>query len=454
MLARRSTLIALATLVVTLASVFSPTPPAAEAATTTRIAGSDRYETSALVAARIAPASGSTVFIANGLDFADALAAGPVAAAEGGVLLLSRVSEIPPSIRAQIIAIAPSEIVIVGGEGAIDANVAAALQALAPTVTRIGGLDRVETSFLLFQRLRLTTPAATVWVAAGLDFPDALAASAVAGRTGAGVLLTNGAGDTFPAQLAQLQGVTSANVVGGSAVVPDSVIATLQSHGISTTRIAGADRFETAILINRVAPPTGGVAVLATAFDFPDALSAGVLAARLGTPLYLTRVQCAGPLLQQEAAAHGITSTIAVGGESVLSSIAATLANCQVLPSTAELTAWFNQLNAARVAAGLQPFTYSLQLEAIAGAWSNQMAGANTMSHNPAYGAQIRAVGCTAPNENVAWSGYPYTSPITLWRNSSPHWTTIMDPNLTHIGLGTAYSATGRQFTTLNLGRC
>ena len=122
MLARRSTLIALATLVVTLASVFSPTPPAAEAATTTRIAGSDRYETSALVAARIAPASGSTIFIANGLDFADALAAGPVAAAEGGVLLLSRVSEIPPSIRAQIIAIAPSEIVIVGGEGAFFAR--------------------------------------------------------------------------------------------------------------------------------------------------------------------------------------------------------------------------------------------------------------------------------------------------------------------------------------------
>lgn len=57
----------------------------------TRIAGADRYETSALAAdeAVARGASTTSVWLASGANWPDALVAGPAAAAEGGVLLLS-----------------------------------------------------------------------------------------------------------------------------------------------------------------------------------------------------------------------------------------------------------------------------------------------------------------------------------------------------------------------------
>jgi putative cell wall-binding protein len=53
-----------------------------------RLAGSDRYNTSTLLAARATMLDGATVWLASGADWADAVAAGPAAAAGKGMLLL------------------------------------------------------------------------------------------------------------------------------------------------------------------------------------------------------------------------------------------------------------------------------------------------------------------------------------------------------------------------------
>lgn len=56
------------------------------------------------------------------------------------------------------------------------------------------------------------------------------------------------------------------------------------------TRLAGADRYETAAAISRYGFPAGAtVAYLATGANFPDALAGGVLAARTGGPILLVR---------------------------------------------------------------------------------------------------------------------------------------------------------------------
>ena len=119
--------------------------PPAEAAAVQRIAGSDRYQTSALIAQAVAPAPGEPVFLATGTSFADALAAGPVAAAEGGVLLLTSPSSLPAATVQAITAIAPREIVIVGGTGAISDEVAAEALVFAGQLVR-GTLDALRQS--------------------------------------------------------------------------------------------------------------------------------------------------------------------------------------------------------------------------------------------------------------------------------------------------------------------
>jgi lactocepin len=97
--------------------------------TVTRVAGSDRYETSRLVAdlAIQAGADASRVWLASGQLWPDALAAGPAVAAHGGVLLLIRGDDLDnsPSAAHWLGEHASNleEVVIVGGGASIAAHV-------------------------------------------------------------------------------------------------------------------------------------------------------------------------------------------------------------------------------------------------------------------------------------------------------------------------------------------
>lgn len=53
-----------------------------------RVAGENRYDTAVALSQRSFPNGAPIVFVASGLDFADALTAAPAAAAAGGPLLL------------------------------------------------------------------------------------------------------------------------------------------------------------------------------------------------------------------------------------------------------------------------------------------------------------------------------------------------------------------------------
>lgn len=90
---------------------------------------------------------------------------------------------------------------------------------------------------------------------------------------------------------------------------------------IPVTRLAGANRYDTAAKISRAAfPTTASTVFIANGLSFPDALSAGPAATELGAPLLLT-----GPTsLATEAAAELVrlspTRIIIVGGTGVVSS--------------------------------------------------------------------------------------------------------------------------------------
>lgn len=94
----------------------------------TRLAGSDRYATSATVAAAF-PAGSAQAFVAAGNAFPDALSASTAAGSTGSPLLLTAPGAVPDPVATQLSRIGPSHIALVGGTNAVGDAVQAALAA-------------------------------------------------------------------------------------------------------------------------------------------------------------------------------------------------------------------------------------------------------------------------------------------------------------------------------------
>jgi putative cell wall-binding protein len=269
------------------------------AVTVSRLAGADRFETSAAVwsdPTRYPDGMGGRLYVANGFSFADALGAGPAAAQDDAPLMLVGQDSIPDAVRAQIERLAPDEIVMVGGPGALSENVRAQLETLAPTVTRLSGIDRYDTSRQIIEfGFDLTQSADTLVVATGDNFPDALSAGpAVATRFNSPVLLVPGTGSLSAADYSIIDQIDPGIIViaGGTGVVSPTVQSQLESTGHTVTRVAGADRYATSTAINSYFFAGIPAAYLAVGTGFADALSGAARAASEGSPLWVTPPSC------------------------------------------------------------------------------------------------------------------------------------------------------------------
>ncbi|WP_186329349.1 cell wall-binding repeat-containing protein [Agrococcus jejuensis] len=428
--------------------------PSADAAVS-RIAGNDRYETS-IAASRATGWTGGAVFLASGVNYADALAAGPVAAAERGNLLLTMPGGIPQNVIDRIAQLRPSEIVIVGGTGSIAAGVEQQAASLAPLVTRIAGSDRVETSMLLLDRMRaMGTVPTDVWVVSGTNFADALTAGAVAARYRHGLVLATAGDDRFRQLIgSRLDGVQAFRIAGGNAAVDSWVQRILYDTGKGIDRIAGANRYLTAVAINRQFTPstTNARIMLASGESFPDGLSAATVAASQGMPLYLTMRHCM-PVseVRQEMQRLGARDIAVVGGTAVVTNSSANLDACpDVGAIQQELISLVNQ---QRAAAGVPALGAHGGLMSMAQSWSGQMAAQQSMVHSTTFCNETFAMGFRRCAENIARTGSPSASGVmNAWMNSAGHRANILNANLTHIGVGLVQGSDGRWYWTQNFG--
>ena len=152
-------------------------------------------------------------------------------------------------------------------------------------VTRLAGADRFATSVQVSQQF--APGVARVYVASGLDFPDALSAGPAAAHFASPVLLTQ-PGSLPAAVQTEIQRLKPASivVVGGVNAVSDTVLNQLKALG-TTVRIGGVDRYATSQLIAQNAFSSATTAYVATGLNFPDALSAAPAAARFAGPVIL-----------------------------------------------------------------------------------------------------------------------------------------------------------------------
>jgi putative cell wall-binding protein/spore germination protein YaaH len=255
-----------------------------------RLGGADRYATAATVSAATFTGGAPVAYVATGAAFPDALAAGPAATAAGGPVLLVSYGSVPASTGAELARLRPARIVVVGGIGAISPQVATQLAAYATTgqVQRLAGADRYATAAAVSAS---TFPggASVAFVATGSAFPDALSGGVAAAREGGPMLLVR-PGEVPAATAAELRRLKPARIViiGGTGAVGSGVEQQLRSFATSgsISRLAGADRYATAVAVSS-ATSGGGASVVyvATGAAFPDGLAGTPAAALADGPL-------------------------------------------------------------------------------------------------------------------------------------------------------------------------
>ena len=194
------------------------------------------------------------------------------------------------------------------------------------TTQRLFGADRCETAAAI-ARTTFQTGSRTAIIATGRDFPDALAASALAGQERAPVLLTQP--DVLPAATgAELTRLNATNLLllGGTNAVSANVEDALRTPGRTVTRIAGDTRYQTAVEVARRIGATNigtvnglRTAFLATGVQFADALAAGPGAFARALPVLLTEPDRLRPETEVAIRELGIQQLIIVGGPAAVS---------------------------------------------------------------------------------------------------------------------------------------
>lgn len=195
-----------------------------------RLEGTDRYESSARIAQELKVPKGTPITIVFGGNFPDALGMSSFAANKGWPILLSRTNELPESMKELISENAPGYIYIAGGTGVITDSVKQEIQELAPhaVIERFAGNNRFETSSLINNYF--APYPAHVYLTSGMNYPDALTGSILAGKNGDPIVLIDPGSRYIPEETEKYLKIKlnlnsyDITSLGGTSVVPDNLV--------------------------------------------------------------------------------------------------------------------------------------------------------------------------------------------------------------------------------------
>ena len=240
----------------------------------------------------------------------------------------------------------------------------------------------------------------------------------------------------------------------------------------TTDRIAGADRYETAVAVSKATSPNGApVVFLASGQDFPDALSAAAAAAKSGGSLLLTPANGLPATVSAELQRLAPTRVVLVGGDGALSAavadqVASLLPNAQLERiggadryETSRLLAQgiFGTAATAYLATGAD-FADALAASAVAGAGGFPVVlvdGTATVADDPTIAA-LRALkttsakiagGAAVVSQGIATSLTTAGIAVTRYGGSDRYQTSLLMNSAAYGGqVATAFLATGVDF--------
>ena len=155
-------------------------------------------------------------------------------------------------------------------------------------MSRISGATRYETMSSLANAGNWSKGGCVI-LASGSNYPDALAAAALAGVKDAPILLTapNSLSDATCSRLASLR-PSRVYIIGGQAAVSVGVEQQVrQVTGCAITRLSGATRYETSARVAAEIRGFSSTVIIATGWNYADALSISPYAFTAGSPVLL-----------------------------------------------------------------------------------------------------------------------------------------------------------------------
>ncbi|MCY3891679.1 MAG: cell wall-binding repeat-containing protein [Acidimicrobiaceae bacterium] len=318
--ARRLSRRALAALVaaVTAASLLAPAGASAAVNETSaeRFGGEDRYETSVAIAeaylAEIADnpdrASIRAAIVVSGEDrhAVYGMPAAGLASAFDAPILLTPADRLHDSVRSFIEVNDIELVLLIGGPSVVSLAVESELADCAGSVRRLWGSDVYASSVAVAAAVGPIPGSAGEWgsrgrtalLANGVGVADALVAGPLSYHGSHPLLLTPAAAlDEQVSEYLDRSDVEHVVIFGGTAAVSSAVESAVKAKGITTSRLAGDDRYETAAVVARrllgSARPDrcfdGSVIGLAVGERPPDAVASGPLLGERCAPLLLTR---------------------------------------------------------------------------------------------------------------------------------------------------------------------
>ena len=250
-----------------------------------RVAGDTRYDTAYKNADALKKQLGLEMFdsavVACGTNYPDALSAAYLAKVKNAPLLLSDVGEVQGTVEYIRKNVTKGKTVyLIGGRRVLPEEIKTLLGS-DYDVKRIEGADRFLTNLAVLKEANVNNE--EIMVCSGLGYADALSAAA----TGRPVLLVD---DALTAEQKAFLGVINPAkfyIVGGKKAVNYNVQASLSAMK-NTERIAGADRFDTAVQVaKKFFDMKLSTVVIANGNGFADGIVAGVTAMANKAPLLL-----------------------------------------------------------------------------------------------------------------------------------------------------------------------
>lgn len=264
---------------------------------TDRTGGATRVGTAAELA-QAAFGSAERVLMARADAFPDALAAASLAGDGGYPVLLAHHTAVSERTYEALDALESAAVTLLGGTDALSGAVADDLREAGYQVDRIAGADRYATAAEIVRTLEgdigTVEGQRTAFIASGERFPDALTAGPAAFVGPFPILLTRR--EEVPAATIEALdelGIERAVLVGGRLAVDVEVARRIEEQGITTVRVAGRDRADTATRVATWSVRHVGfeerAVVLARGDEFPDALAAAPFAGESRAPILLAR---------------------------------------------------------------------------------------------------------------------------------------------------------------------
>nr|WP_312986083.1 cell wall-binding repeat-containing protein [Clostridioides sp.] len=155
-----------------------------------RIGGTDRYETSALIAQKIADSKSYTkkAILVDGTNFPDAISMSAMAVKEKMPILLTTPDSLSNETAKTIKDLEIKDITIGGGSKSVSETIEKNLKNT-HTVKRVAGVDRYETSYIVAKHISPNFK--NIVVTTGENYPDALVGSVFATQNNRSLLISN-----------------------------------------------------------------------------------------------------------------------------------------------------------------------------------------------------------------------------------------------------------------------